>query len=132
MSENFDLILTAGMADRAIEKLEKEFREGRYDRYGEVMKHGVLDALKSFCRQDAEFAEAVVQGGDFSACMKAVAKGCGGGISDLDAYSRAVQFYFPTAAVRFHMTVDLAPHAAEDVPEAAEHKAVVLNLEDFW
>jgi len=118
------------MIEQAIEKLESEFKTGKYDRYAAIMKQGVLDALKTFCHQDEEFAQAVVQGGAFEDCMKVVAKNCGSGISDLTAYERAVQFYFPTAAVHFQMRVDLAPHAAEDT-DSSGHRAVVLDLADF-
>ena len=125
------------MVQEALAKLEKEYAAGRYDRYAEVMKKKLVEALKDFCRQDGEFAQAVVQGGTFEDCMKAVAKNCGNGISDEEAYGRAAKFYFPTAAVRFHMTIDLAPHAHDEdtdstvgAPRAG--KAVVLNLADFW
>lgn len=120
------------MVGQAIEKLDREFKAGKYDKYAAVMKKGTLDALKEFCRQDEEFAQAVVQGGTFEDCMKAVARNCGNGISDFDAYGRAVQFYFPTAAIHFHMTIDLAPHAAEDEADSTGQRAVVLNLADFW
>lgn len=119
------------MIDRAVEKLKAEEKAGTYDRCASVMKKRVREALENFCRQDEEFAQAVVQGGTFENCMKAVAKNCGNGISDLEAFERAVQFYFPTAAVKFHMTVDLAPHAQEEELSTGR-KAVVLNLEDFW
>lgn len=119
------------MMGQAIEKLDREYRSGKYDKYAAIMKAGTLDALKTFCRQDEEFAQAVVQGGTFEDCMKAVAKNCGSGISDLDAYGRAVQFYFPTAAIRFQMTIDLVPHDTEDEPEDSGRRAVVLNLADF-
>ena len=52
------------------------------DEYGKVtgqkesaMKSAVRDALLEFCRQNEEFAQAVVQGGAFPDCMAAVAKG---------------------------------------------------------
>ena len=77
------------------EKLEKELKAGSYDRYANVMKASVKEALESFADQDDEFAQAIVQGGSFSDCMKAVAKGCGQSISDLEAYQRAAAFYFP-------------------------------------
>ena len=57
----------------------------------------VAEAIKDFCRQSDEFAQAVVQGGDFPACMSTVAKGAGDALSDLEAYRRAVSFYFPGA-----------------------------------
>ncbi len=37
-----------------------------------AMAGAVHDALKDFCLQDPEFAQAVVQGGNFADCMKAV------------------------------------------------------------
>ena len=119
------------MKKQAIEKLKSEFKTGKYDRYAEIMKQGVLQALEDFCGQDEEFAQAVVQGGTFEACMKAVARNCGDGISDLTAYERAAQFYFPTSAVRFRMEIDLAPHAHDEETDSTGHRAVVLNLADF-
>ena len=62
-----------------------------------VMAGPVAEALRSFCRQDAEFAQAVAQGGSFAECMAAVAKGVGQSISDVDAYKKAVGFYLPGA-----------------------------------
>ena len=53
-----------------------------------------------------------MQGGSFTDCMKAVAKNCGHGISDLEAYRRAVRFYFPGAEIRVQMTIDLIGDAA--------------------
>ncbi len=50
-----------------------------------AMKRAVLDTLMDFCQQSEEFAQAVVQGGSFPDCMKAVAKGVGSSISDLEA-----------------------------------------------
>ena len=77
--------------EQAAKKLETERNSGSYDRYASAMKGAVCEALDGFCRQDAEFAQAVVQGGTFSDCMKAVAKGCGSAISDLEAYRRALE-----------------------------------------
>lgn len=111
--------------NQAIAKMEREAEAGRYDKYAAVMKQGTLDALRDFCRQNGEFAQAVVQGGSFEDCMKAVAQKCETGLSDLEAYRRAVQFYFPGAEVRFRMELDLCG-GMQDGP------AVVLNLADFW
>ena len=94
-----------------------------------VMKSAVCDALLHFCRQDAEFAEAVVQGGTFTDCMKAVAQSVGSSISDLEAYRRAVGFYFRGASVRFEMHIQLVPEA-EPQPESAKD-SIVIDLGDF-
>ena len=108
------------------------------------MAGAVFAAIKDFCIQDEEFAQAVVQGGTFTECMKKVASGVGNSISDLDAYKKAVQFYFPGAEVRMQLTIDLIGAAAEeDKPQAepvAEQTAAVaeqpkiisLDLADFF
>lgn len=98
------------------EKAEKKLDEGKSKVVGQkekAMASAVLEALKDFCRQDAEFAQAIVQGGSFADCMKAVAKGVGNSISDLDAYKRAVQFFFPGAKIKMQMTIDLIGDAAD-------------------
>lgn len=120
--------------EQAKKKLDTEKNAGSYDRYASAMKEAVCEALDGFCRQDAEFAQAVVQGGTFTDCMKAVSKGCGSSISDLEAFRRAVRFYFPVADVKFHMTVnlcaDVEAEAAAAVP-ATSAGPKILNLEDF-
>ena len=98
--------------EQAKSKLEAERSSGKYDQYAQVMKARVCETLVFFCQQDREFAQAVVQGGIFADCMKAVAAdartfGNGHGIPDLEAFRRAVRFYFPGADVKFHMTVNL-------------------------
>ncbi len=127
--------------EQAKRKLEAERASGKYDRYASAMKSAVCEALDGFCRQDGEFAQAVVQGGTFSECMKAVAKGCGSSISDLEAFRRAVRFYFPGADVRFQMSVNLcASVEADEEPEQEPPKEPeqspkagrkILDLEDF-
>lgn len=130
-------------ATQAVERLKKE-QKGISGRHAAAMAPAVAEQLKSFCLQDEEFAQAVVQGGSFSDCMKKVAAGVGNSISDLDAYKKAVQFYFPGAEVKMQLTIDLIGKAAgEDVPQAepvavqtapAEEKPKIisLNLADFF
>ena len=120
--------------EQAKRKLETERNSGSYDRYASAMKGAVCEALDGFCRQDAEFAQAVAQGGAFADCMKAVAKGCGSSISDLEAFRRAVRFYFPGADVKFHMTVNLCADVeaeAAATAQAASAAPKILNLDDF-
>lgn len=99
-----------------------------------VMKKAVADALESFCRQDEAFARAVAEGGSFADCMKAVAKGVGNSISDLEAYRKAVRFYFPEAEIRFAMTIEtgssqeMAVSQPEPVPVSSRK---ILDLTDF-
>lgn len=115
--------------ETALAKLTTEKKTAKYDRYASIMKNQVCEALENFCRQDEEFAQAVVQGGPFEKCMQQVAKNCGHGISDLEAFRRAARFYFPGSEVRFQMFIELCGESQE---QSIGQKPVVLNLEDFW
>lgn len=120
--------------DKAKEKLDRELKSGSFDKYGNVMKNAVHQALLDFCRQDNEFAQAVVQGGSFSDCMKAVGK-CvtGNSISDIQAYGAAVKFYFPGAGIDVKMTINLCAEVEkqEDSPDAGSDKGLILDLSAF-
>lgn len=118
---------------KAIDKLTEQLKAGKYDRYANAMKQSVYEALREFCRQDEEFAEAVEQGGSFADCMKAVAKGCGTSLSDLEAYRRAVSFYFEGATVVFQMKIDVTGAEPEKKPEEKPEKkqGIILDLGDF-
>ena len=126
-------------ATQAVDKLNSEINAvtGQKEK---VMSGPVAAQLQSFCQQDEEFAQAVVQGGTFGDCMKKVAQGVGSSISDLEAYKKAVQFYFPGAEVRMQLTIDLIGDAAEPpkaTPVAAQPaeekpKIISLNLFDFF
>lgn len=115
----------------AVKKLDSECKAGKFDQKAGAMKTAVRDTLKNFCKQDGEFAQAVAQGGSFEDCMKAVAKNVGSSISDLEAYRRAVQFYFPGADIEMTMTVNLC--ASVEKAETPEKKdSIVLDLSDFF
>lgn len=120
-------------ATQAHQKLDKE-QKAVVGQKEKTMASAVLAAVKDFCTQDAEFAQAVVQGGSFADCMKKVAEGVGNSISDIDAYKKAVQFYFPGAKVQMQLTIDLIGDAAapakEDKP--ATTGGMILSLEDFF
>ncbi len=110
-------------------KAAKKLADGKNAVSGQkqkAMASAVCAALKDFCLQDEEFAQAIVEGGSFSDCMNAVASGVGNSISDLDAYKKAVKFYFPGARIKMQMAIDLigdtcahATPASEEQPEAA-------------
>ncbi|MCL2856174.1 MAG: Cas9 inhibitor AcrIIA9 family protein [Oscillospiraceae bacterium] len=127
------------MKDLAIEKIKKELALIKGDRYVEVVKKPTAEALIEFCKQDAEFAQAVVQQDkSLGECLKSIMSGCGNGISDITVYRKAVQFYFPGADVRMKMTVDLcasvnsgADDAASEEPTKAPDVGITLDLTDF-
>lgn len=118
-----------------LEEAKKKLDEGMkvdMDRYANVMKQSVHDALLEFCRQDDEFAQAVAQGGSFADCMKAVAK-CvkGSAISDMEAWGAAVKFYFPGAGIRCEMRIDLC-ESVEDGATEAPKAGPIIDLSDFF
>lgn len=131
------MIILNEWANKALEKLEKE--KGAVTGQKETaMKGAVLETIKDFCRQDAEFAQAVVQGGTFKDCMTAVAKGVGNSISDLDAYKKAVQFYFPGAKVRMQLSIERSDKdVREERPETepvveTANQNLILDLASFF
>lgn len=125
------------MIQAAIEKLNFENKSFKGDKCASLMRSEVLKALISFCEQDTEFAQAIVQNDStFSDCMKAVGKGCGSYISDLEAYKRAVQFYFKGADIKCTMQIDLIGEAAGQTPDivmTSNKKSVLeMSLDDLF
>lgn len=131
------MISMSNWATEAVEKLDSE-KKAVAGQKEKAMAGAVYGAIKDFCLQDEEFAQAVVQGGSFVECMKKVAAGVGNSISDLDAYKKAVQFYFPGAEVKMQLTIDLVGKAAgadkpTPAPAVPEKKPMLtLNLQDFF
>lgn len=109
--------------DKAIEKTTAERKEVKGQRES-IMANPVLDMIHEFCIQSEDFARAVAEGGTFAACMTAVAKGVGNSISDIDAYKKAVQFYFPGAEIHVQMQI-----ITEKKQEST--KPIMLSLEDL-
>lgn len=114
--------------DRALERLGREYSTVKGQKAG-AMKEAVRKALESFINQDDEFAQAVAQGGSFAECMNAVAEGVGNSISDIEAYRKAVQFYFKGAEVRMVMEIDLCPNRVKEEGSGGRRK--ILDLADF-
>ena len=67
--------------------------------------------------------------------MTAVAKGVGSSISDIEAYRRAVQFYFDGGTVHVEMRLQLEPEGdSAPRPSPAPGKKsgdMTLSLDDF-
>lgn len=121
MNNNFE--------SEALKKID-EGKTARLGRTAECMKESVAAALKDFIAQDAEFAQAVAQGGSFADCMAAVAQGVGSHISDLEAYSRAAEFYFKGCKIRYKMELDLIGDTAAEEP-ADKPAGLLLDLSAF-
>ena len=119
--------------EQAAERLRKESTSVTGAK-ASAMKAAVRDALLQFAKQDEEFAQAIVQGGSFKDCMEAVARGVGQSISDLEAYGKATEFYFPGSKVRFEMHIDLIGDAAgeeRDAEDGEKDGGLVIDLSAF-
>lgn len=111
---------------QALEKLDKEYQNFKGNKYEEAVKKDVADVLRDFCQQNEEFAQAVVQGGAFKDCVASVVAGVRSTLSDLEAYNRAVVFYFRGAQVKMDLHIQLEPDAEED------GKLIRLDFADFF
>lgn len=118
--------------NEALQKIEDGKKE-RLDRYGEAMKAEVAHALCEFCRQDAEFAQAVAQGGSFADCMQAVSKGVkNNSISDMKAFGLAVEFYFPGAGIDVKMSINLCASVEAEAQTEEKPAGLIIDLSSFF
>lgn len=114
---------------KAIDKLHENPKVT--DRHYTIIKDGVIAALESFIKQDDEFAQAVVQGGPMKEMYEAVCKKIGSknGVSDLEVYQSAVEFFFAGAKIEFHMTIDLCGSVRE---HKTERTSLDLSFDDLF
>ncbi len=98
------------------EKFKADLKAVKLTGHEKAVQPAVEAALADFCRQNAEFEQAVLQGESFADCLKACVKGVQGSISDLEVYKRAVAFYFPTAKVHMALTLDLGDGGSSNTP----------------
>ena len=91
----------------AAEKIAKELKEFKGDRYGDAVKNFVASTLTNFCEQNERFAQVVYETeATLSDCCAKIMQKCGNHVSDIDVYRAAVRYYFPNAEVVFTMTID--------------------------
>lgn len=116
------------LQERAIEKIERESKGFKGDKYGSVVAAPTAETLEQFCEGSAAFAEAVLsEDKHFADCIAEVVKGIGNAISDLDVYKRAVNYYIPDASVKFDMRIILpgdVDKPVETVENSPEQTAV--------
>ena len=101
-------------------------KDARLSQKAKAVQENVQNAIVAFCEQCPEFERAVYDGGkSFKDCLEHVVAGSGSCLSDIAAYRRAAQFYFPTAVVDFQMVIRSSEH--DDLP-AGE---MLVDLNDF-
>lgn len=114
---------------KAQDKLSQELSAAKLGKYAQAVAKPTLEALKTFCEQNEEFAQAVLQTDrTFAECAENAVKGVRESISDIEVYRRAVRFYFKGADVHFNMTIDLGD--GSDSEETAK-PPVSLSLDSL-
>ena len=106
------------------------------DKYAKAIAEPVKEALRGFCKQQEEFARAVLDG-DVEQCILSAAKKISGkqSVSDLEVYQTAVEYYFPGAVIENKMTIHMSRYElTEDEPTAAQPetpKSIELSLDSL-
>ena len=115
--------------EKAIEKIKAEAEALKtLSPHGNAVSKDVCNVLITFCEQDDEFAQAIVQSGKkLKDCIESTVKGARQSISDLEVYKRAVEFYFPGATVHMNLTIDLIGEAA-----APQKQSIDLSFDDLF
>ena len=115
--------------ENAINKIREEYDKLKgLSQYAKVVAPYVRDELEVFCKQDKEFAQAVVQTDKkLKDCIESTVKGCKDSVSDLTVYKRAVEFYFPGATVHMTLTIDLIGSAA-----TPQKQSIGLSFDDLF
>lgn len=125
----------------SVEKLRQELKnpEKGLSRQAAALMKPICEMLISFCLQDTRFADAVFEKKEtLSDCVKAVAHGVTYMISDVDAYKKAVQFYFPAADVDFKCVIVLPAEKSGVVTRGIglaadeESEEITLSLFDIF
>lgn len=110
---------------KAKEKIDAEDKAFRGGRKEQVIHTHVARTLRAFCDEEPHFAEVLVKTKrTLSECCAYIVDGSDNALSDLEAYRRAVQFYFPHADVEFKMLVRLTgtPPTKAEMAEPAKVK----------
>lgn len=103
----------------AIEKIKSQQKNMKLSDKAQAVSDSVIKALTLFCEQNTEFAQAIEQSDKTLAdCINHTVAECGGSISDLEVYKRAVSFYFHGADVRFNMIIDVGDGGFSNAPQA--------------
>lgn len=118
--------------ENAINKIREEYDKLKgLSQCANAVAPYVRDELEVFCKQDSEFAQAVVQTDKkLKDCIESTVKGCRGSVSDLAVYKRAVEFYFPGATVHMILTIDLIGSAA--APETKSPSSIDLSFDELF
>ena len=110
----------------AIEKIDRELKEFKGDKYGKAVYTYVANVLRDFCQQNERFAEVVYKTKrSLSDCCAEIMKGCGSHISDIEVYRRATKMYFPNSEIEGVMRIVITGDAPDEKYLEKEPKKMV-------
>jgi hypothetical protein len=111
--------------EQAKKKLAEEEKNFTGNQFGQVVYKDLSKTLQQFCEKEW-FAEAIMKSNKtLSDCCKTILSGVNGGISDVETYKRAVEFYVPGSTVKCQLSV------CRSWDEAREPTGGVLSLLDL-
>ncbi len=119
-----------GYYEQAIEKLNLVKADKLKDLKAKAVCESVRNALKTFCEQNEEFAQSVVQGGDFEQCLSSALRGVGNSIPDPVLFERAADFYFHGAKIVLEMKINLGDGGFSD--NAGKKDETSLSLDSLF
>lgn len=112
----------------AVSKLNEERKAAKkLSKKAAVVLRPVTEALQKFSEQDDEFAQAIAQTDKtVRECCEYVVKGAGNSLSDIEAFRRAAEFYFPGANIAFEMRIELC--ASDD---SISKKPTIIDITEL-
>ncbi|MBQ1349054.1 MAG: hypothetical protein IIY61_00170 [Ruminococcus sp.] len=106
----------------AVEKINQACKTYKGGRHGSVVARPVADTLMRFCEENEDFAAVIAETDKtFSDCIVEVVRGVGNAIADIEAYRRAVKFYFPEAEIIVDMRIILSGGGVEKPVETVDN-----------
>lgn len=125
-------ISSENIISSAVEKVKTKINSK--DRYAKVIVEPVSEALQDFCRQEEEFARAVLDGGSIEDCISAIVKKISGkqAVSDLEVYQVAAEYYFPGAVVEFRMQIHMSKYELQEpASDLEQQQSIDLSLDSL-
>lgn len=109
----------------------KSFEAKKLGQKAKAIAEPTANALIAFCEQSEEFARAVIDGDDFINCLITISKDFGNAASDFEVYSKAVQFYFPGAVIKFEMKILMSEYELKPTPNKENLSLSLDSLLDW-
>lgn len=121
---------------KAVSRLTDELKDVKGDKYVQVTKYAVAEALMDCCNQSEYFAARLLASDkSLTDCLTAICKGIGSSISDADLFRRAVKFYLPEAELHLILQIICGEEpenkVAEEKTPTPSPERKIINIFDM-